>query len=69
VQAKYGGMDTWYLRDLTHTAHIPEWLDPQGSSAAISYQTLFIKNGKTREEAQAIIARLIEQSEQSCFVI
>jgi uncharacterized phage-associated protein len=63
IWEKYGAMDTWHLRDLTHTQHIPEWEDPNGSSKPIDYQTLFIKNGKTKHEAEAIISCLQKQAD------
>jgi uncharacterized phage-associated protein len=62
VWLQYGAMDAWALRDLTHTAAVPEWQDPNGSSLPIDYETLFETNGKSKSQAKAIIHRLREQT-------
>jgi uncharacterized phage-associated protein len=58
----YGAMTQWELRDFTHTKAIPEWQEPHGSSIPIDYETLFEKNGKTKNEAKAIARRLREEA-------
>lgn len=44
---KFGHMDGYTLRDWTHVhSNIPEWVDPEGSSNPIDYQTVYEKLGK-----------------------
>ena len=58
VWERYGHMDQWELRDLTHT--FPEWQDPRGSSRPIDRYTLFKALEMTDEQAEA----LAEQNEE-----
>ena len=58
VWERYGHMDQWELRDLTHT--FPEWQDPRGSSRPIERYTLFKALEMTDEQAEA----LAEQNEE-----
>ena len=53
VWERYGGMDQWELRDLTHT--FPEWEDPRGSSRPIERYTLFKALGMTDKQAQSLV--------------
>lgn len=52
VNAEFGWMDQWVLRDYTHD-HCPEWIDPNGSSSPIHFRDVFRALGRTAEEAQA----------------
>ena len=58
VWERYGHMDQWELRYLTHT--FPEWQDPRGSSRPIDRYTLFKALEMTDEQAEA----LVEQNEE-----
>ena len=58
VWERYGHMDQWELRDLTHT--FPEWEDPHGSSMPIERYTLFKALGMTDKQAEA----RVEQNEE-----
>jgi len=48
VHEKYGHVDKWDLRDLTH--HLPEWHDPHGSSSPIDPEEILRSEGKTKDE-------------------
>ena len=51
----------WEIVELTHDPEFcPEWEDPHGSSYPIRCKDLLIKNGKTEEEANAILQRIEE---------
>lgn len=52
-------MDPWALRDWTH-ANGPEWHDPQGSSMPIQLEELLEALKFSREQAEAIMARMRE---------
>lgn len=56
---RFGGMDQWELRDWTH-ANCPEWRDPQGSSSPIPPEDLLAALKFSREQAEAILARMRE---------
>ena len=57
----YGQMNRWQLVRLLHdSGFCPEWEDPQGSSYPIQIRSLLMKNGKTKEETDAILKRLEE---------
>lgn len=61
VFEKYGHLDRWQLRDLTHTKECcPEWSDPNGSVIPISTESLLMAHGKTEEESEKIIKHLRE---------
>ena len=62
VWTKFGHMNTWALRDYTHTAAVPEWQDPDGSSLPISYTQLFKAAGKPDAFVTGVITRLSEQA-------
>lgn len=62
VWSTYGHWDKWKLRDFTHEGGCPEWEDPNGSSKPIPYHRLFESLGFSPEDAEALEARLIEQS-------
>jgi len=50
---RFGHMTANELRNYTHE-DCPEWRDPDGSSAPISYKTVFIANGIPADEAAEI---------------
>jgi hypothetical protein len=52
-------MDQWALRDWTH-ANCPEWHDPQGSSIPIQPEELLAALKFSREQCEAILARMRE---------
>lgn len=48
----YGWMSKYELRDFTHESkNCPEWVDPDGSSYPIRYETIFEAAGFTQDEA------------------
>jgi len=51
VQAEYGAMAPWELRNFTHD-HCAEWQDPEGSSRPIDYRDVFVALGRTPAEAR-----------------
>ena len=55
---KYGRLNKWALRDLTHT--LPEWHDPNGSSYSLHPDTILKAMGRSTEEIQ----RIREQAEE-----
>ena len=52
VFLEFGGTDEWDLVDYTHT--LPEWTDPQGSSAAIDLKRILKSEGFTKKEVAAV---------------
>lgn len=60
IHAKFGKMDQWKLVDYTHR-YCPEWKDPNGSSAPISYGTIFKALGHTPAEARKLGAHVEQQ--------
>ncbi len=51
----------WEAVELTQNPDFcPEWVDPHGSSYPIHCRDLLIKNGKTDDEADAILQRIEE---------
>jgi uncharacterized phage-associated protein len=60
VFEQYGKMSRWELRDFSHT--LPEWQDPQGSSAPIEHQDILRLSGMSDEEIQQISDELEEVS-------
>ncbi|MBI1814360.1 MAG: SocA family protein [Deltaproteobacteria bacterium] len=62
VDSKYGPLDKWALRDLTHD--LPEWVDPDGSSDPIDPQTILHHEGKSQEE----IRQLTHDAEDTYFL-
>lgn len=53
VHEEYGHMDKWELVDLLHQM-LPEWIDPQGSSAPIAYEDILTAVGKDESEVRCI---------------
>lgn len=51
VQAEFGCMAPWELRNYTHD-HCGEWQDPDGSSRPIDYRDVFVALGRTATEAR-----------------
>lgn len=52
IYKKFGRMDKWRLRDLTHT--LPEWTDPKGSSIPIDPEVIFESVGKSADDIRRI---------------
>ncbi|MGO4213848.1 Panacea domain-containing protein [Terriglobus sp. 2YAB30_2] len=61
---KYGRMTRWQLRDFSHT--LPEWHDPDGSSAAISTREILAVQGVPEDDILAILKENdeVERSER-----
>ncbi|WP_252272785.1 Panacea domain-containing protein [Pseudomonas subflava] len=53
VQAQFGQMDQWALRDYTHD-RCAEWKDPSGSSYPIEYKDVLEALGRAPDEAYAV---------------
>ena len=43
--------------------YCPEWENPQGSSYPIHIKSLLMKNGKTKEETDAILEKIREEDD------
>ncbi len=52
IYKKFGKMDKWRLRDLTHT--LPEWKDPEGSSIPIDPEVILESVGKSAADISRI---------------
>ncbi len=61
VWKEFGHWDKFALRDYTHSAAIPEWEDPRGSSRPIPPARIFKALGFDAEQVKALTARLHEQ--------
>jgi uncharacterized phage-associated protein len=59
--AKFGHWDKFRLRDYTHSDACPEWQDPNGSSAPISYAELLRATGYSADDARALADRIAER--------
>jgi len=57
VHDEYGDIPKWPLVDLLHKV-LPEWADPQGSRATISYGDILRAVGKDTEEVHCIRSEL-----------
>ena len=57
VHQEYGHMPKWELVDMLHKM-LPEWADPQGSCAPISYGDILAAVGKDAMEVQCIRSEL-----------
>ncbi len=58
IWEQHGNKTPWQLRNWTHR-NCPEWIDPEGSSRPITYQSIFEALGK--ENAQQLAERLQEE--------
>ena len=58
IDARYGSLDKWVLRDLTH--ELPEWEDPHGSSRPIEPTTILQAAGHPPEEVERIASEAEE---------
>lgn len=58
VFERYGHLDRWQLRDLTH--QLPEWKDPQGSSLPIDPAEILRNAGYSEEQIREIESDLEE---------
>jgi len=58
IDARYGSLGKWVLRDLTH--ELPEWEDPHGSSRPIDPATIFQAAGHPPEEVERIASEAEE---------
>lgn len=54
IYERYGKMNKWALRDLTHT--LPEWVDPNGSSLPIQPEDILRAEGRPSEEIEKIVS-------------
>jgi uncharacterized phage-associated protein len=59
--AQFGHWDKFKLRDYTHSSACPEWQDPNGSSAPISYADLLFATGYSAADARALADRIAER--------
>lgn len=57
VWQQFGSMDQWAIRGWTHN-HCAEWVDPQRSSCAISFEKIAKAVGFKDEDAQAIAVKI-----------
>lgn len=62
VYARFGRMNKWVLRDLTHT--LPEWNDPNGSSFPIYPEDILRAAGRSDSE----IREMTEAAEEVWFI-
>ena len=66
VFENFWNKNRWDLVNLLHDPkYCPEWENPQGSSYPIHAGSLLMKNGKTKEEADAILKK-IEEEDSLC---
>ena len=65
IWERYGRMNQWELRDLTHT--FPEWEDPRGSSRPIERYTLFRALGMSHEEAETLVEHCEEDDDMEAY--
>jgi len=56
IFAKFGRLDRWALRNLTHT--LPEWHDPHGSSLEIDYREILMSAKKSPDEIGQILSEI-----------
>ena len=64
VYSKFGASNRWNLVKLLHDPdYCPEWENPQGSSYPIHIKSLLMKNGKTKEETDAILEKIREEDD------
>ncbi len=61
IFAKYGRLNQWQLRDLTHD--LPEWRDPQGSCLPINIRDILLSEGMDEGDIREIEEAL--QAEES----
>lgn len=62
VYDKYGNLDAFELRDLTHKKELcPEWQNPHGSSIPIKFSDVLLSHGKTKAQSDAIVQSINEQ--------
>lgn len=59
--AQYGHWEKFKLRDYTHSDACPEWRDPNGSSAPITYFELLRATGYSVDDASALAKRITER--------
>jgi len=60
---RFGHFSASSLRNYTHSAKIPEWIDPCGSSSTITYQELFRALGFSPEKISDLLEKLEEQEQ------
>ncbi len=60
---QFGHLSKFALRDYTHSGACPEWVDPQGSSAAIPLDRLFSALGFSPEGITSAVKHLTEQAQ------
>lgn len=60
---QFGHMSQFALRDYTHSAACPEWVDPHGSSAPIPMERLFAALGFSGVGIESAVQHLTEQAQ------
>lgn len=63
VWEKFGHMSKFALVEYTHGDACPEWIDPQGSSAAIPLDRLFSALGFSQQGIDSAVSHLREQAQ------
>jgi uncharacterized phage-associated protein len=57
---QFGQMNRWDLVQFTHD-HLPEWIDPRGSSSPINPRAVFRALGKDEQQAELLARELFER--------
>lgn len=57
IYEKFGYLNRWVLVDKIHH-HLPEWVDPDGSSIPIEYRSVLEEAGKSEQEVYATMSEL-----------
>lgn len=60
IWAQFKGMDGFQVRDYTHK-NCPEWIDPNGSSSPIDYETVF---KWLKKEDSSLLAQAVDEERQ-----
>ncbi|MDD1150364.1 Panacea domain-containing protein [Pseudomonas sp. TNT2022 ID357] len=60
VWEQFGHMNRWDLVQFTHD-HLPEWIDPRGSSSPINPRAVFRALGKNEQQAELLTRELFER--------
>lgn len=68
VYTKYGYMNRFDLRDMTHLRDVcPEWIDPGNSRLPIDKRAILISEGKSEDDANKIIINMQEAEQLKEF--
>lgn len=60
IWEQFGQMNRWDLVEFTHK-HLPEWIDPRGSSSPINPRAVFRALGKDEQQAELLTQELFER--------